>query len=254
MDDKKDVQQKDKWTERFDNRTLRSESFGTNISASRAYSRAERLSGAIHVVTNHIHQEEPAKMLSRRISLELLSALLILREEMRNAASPALKKVLDLIRTLISTVRILSVSGHVSAQNADTIVQAFDEVAHFLISSQKTALSESVSILKDDLFETGESLFKGHEFESRVLKVRRVAVTDRQQTTGVRHLNGDGKRARTERIVGILGAQGGLGIKDVAASLPEYSEKMIQRELKQLVSGGKVKKTGSKRWSIYTLA
>jgi DNA-binding HxlR family transcriptional regulator len=50
----------------------------------------------------------------------------------------------------------------------------------------------------------------------------------------------------------VLRSQGELGIKDVVSNLPEYSEKMIQRELAELVAAGRVKKTGLKRWSRYT--
>lgn len=62
------------------------------------------------------------------------------------------------------------------------------------------------------------------------------------------------QNTRAEEILSVLGAQGQLGIRDISAGLPTYSEKMIQRELKRLVDLGRVKKMGAKRWSMYTLA
>ena len=54
---------------------------------------------------------------------------------------------------------------------------------------------------------------------------------------------------RAERIIDILKAGGMLGIRDISANLPQYSEKMVQRELAELVETGKVRKIGAKRWS-----
>jgi hypothetical protein len=57
--------------------------------------------------------------------------------------------------------------------------------------------------------------------------------------------------SRGDRILAVLRTRDLLGIKDVSINLPEYSEKMIQRELADLVAGGRVRKVGSKRWSRY---
>ena len=62
-----------------------------------------------------------------------------------------------------------------------------------------------------------------------------------------------GLHVREESIIGVLRSGGELGIRDIAANLPEYSEKMIQRHLVDLIEAGKVKKVGLKRWSRYSL-
>jgi DeoR/GlpR family transcriptional regulator of sugar metabolism len=59
---------------------------------------------------------------------------------------------------------------------------------------------------------------------------------------------------RTQSILEILKTSGSMGIKDICSNLPEYSEKMIQRELSELVEVGTVQKTGLKRWSRYSVA
>ena len=58
---------------------------------------------------------------------------------------------------------------------------------------------------------------------------------------------------RTQAILEVLRTGGELGIRDVASQLPEFSEKMIQRELAALVEKGTVKKLGEKRWSRYAI-
>jgi DeoR/GlpR family transcriptional regulator of sugar metabolism len=64
---------------------------------------------------------------------------------------------------------------------------------------------------------------------------------------------GDASTSRASRIMDILKDGGVLGIKDIAANLPEYSEKMIQRDLAFLVKQNQVRKSGAKRWSRYSL-
>ena len=51
----------------------------------------------------------------------------------------------------------------------------------------------------------------------------------------------------------ILRAGTDFNIRDIAANLPEYSEKTIQREIATLVERGLVRRTGLKRWSRYSI-
>src|SRR3989344_6011719 len=56
---------------------------------------------------------------------------------------------------------------------------------------------------------------------------------------------------RSRAVLETLKNQGTIGIKDISSNLPEYSEKMVQRELAHLIALGRVKKMGFKRWSRY---
>lgn len=255
MDEITDPAKKDQISRFLDNRTLRVQPFGPNVSADRAYRRAERIVAAIHLVTNHISGDEPARGLSRRSSLDLLSSMLPLRDEMRSPESVPLKRTRALIRKLISLVRILSVAGHLSLQNAETLVEALDELGNFLLVSQRTSLSEGVHLVKDELLDAGYPL-PSHDRLPDIASARerRQPVRDRPKRKDSVSDKSERKPVRTERVVGVLTTQGQLGIKDIAANLPEYSEKMIQRELRGLVTLGRVKKAGSKRWSTYSLA
>src|SRR3989344_3409976 len=93
-----------------------------------------------------------------------------------------------------------------------------------------------------------------HLSDIQLAKSRKTPLKDRGKGGGGVSNKEEKLRTRTNRIVGVLTTQGQLGIKDIAASLPEFSEKMIQRELKRLVTQGRIKKAGSKRWSTYVLA
>ncbi len=250
MDEIKDIAKKDQ-SQFLDEVIIRTHPFGHNISGARAYARAERLIAAIHLVTNHIPRDEPGRALARRAGIHLLSAILLLRDEMRVSGSPALGRVQALIRKLISLIRVLSVAGYISAQNLEALVGAFDELGVFLVSSQKTPLSERVVLSKDELLTSGSTLV---HMRPTVSPRKPTSVKDRIKDIDKMSDRTDKTYSRIEGILAILGSQGQLGIKDIAANLPEYSEKMIQRELKVLVARGRVKKTGSKRWSMYALA
>lgn len=252
MDDIKDVAKKDHLTRFLGNRTLRIEAFGANISASRAYQRAERIVAALHLVTNHVSEREPARALVRESGLDLLEHIFLLGDEMRNPESVASKNTHECMRKLVSCVRILSVSGHISPQNADALIEALDELGNFILVSQRTALSESASFEKEDFLDGGFETSTRRVSDTRSVKETNRPVKDkREHTQNVSDRNGTAGQ-RTERILGVLKSQGQLGIKDIVSSLPEYSEKMIQRELKSLVESGRARKAGSKRWSVYS--
>ncbi|MBI4079659.1 hypothetical protein HY414_00315 [Candidatus Kaiserbacteria bacterium] len=251
MDDIKDASKRDLPSKFLDSTTIRTEAFGQNISGDRAYRRAERIAAAVHLITNHVQREEPVRLAARSASLALLSSILKLRDEMRGHESHTLRNTEGIIRKLISLVRILSVSGRVSIQNAEILAGALDELGVFLASSQRTSLSESAPLSRDD-FALGAA--QAHvAISDRTKKIRRRVVKDISAQGSVPE-SAASRTGRADEIIGVLGSHGQLGIKDIAANLPEYSEKMIQRELKSLVSRGRVKKIGAKRWSTYALA
>jgi hypothetical protein len=178
---------------------------------------------------------------------------------MRSPQSTAVLQVRASLRKLISLVQILGVSGAVSAENADTIIRALDELGNFFVVSQKSVLSESVVFSQEEFLDVHAALPRStaprrqkdikdtHEGRGGVGIERGVDASDVSQ-------KGGDTSVRKQSIVEIVRAGGTLGIKEIASNLPEYSEKMIQRELLELVSSGRVKKTGDKRWSRYSIA
>ncbi|TSC87077.1 MAG: hypothetical protein G01um10148_182 [Parcubacteria group bacterium Gr01-1014_8] len=238
---------------------LRTNPFGHNISAEHIYRRAERIAAAVHLLTGHMPNAEPVRDLARKESIALLNHALGLRSELRAAGSESFKQTQASIRKLISLIRLLGISGYTSAQNTETLVDALDELGALLTSSQRSQLAEDTFLTRDELTpRRSEPARDSQTISSRSsqrrevrMKVSGVSIKDRLiRDTGV---DGRSAGARAERIVDILRSGGILGIKDIASNLPEYSEKMIQRELAALVERNTVKKLGAKRWSKYTL-
>lgn len=232
----------------FDENPVRTNPFGNNSSAERLYRRAERVVGAIHLLTNHIDTKEPTRISVRATGLDILGSALTLRDGLRAEGSPALDAFRASVRYSISLVRMLMISGFVSVQNAQTMMEALDELGNFAKVSQRSPLSEGVVLTRHDLLDIGQSVRlkdTGDIKDKAIVKdMRDVSITD----TSADHT------VRKEGIMEVLRSRGALGIRDIASNLPEYSEKMVQRSLASLVSEGRVKKLGSKRWSRYLIA
>jgi phage tail sheath protein FI len=259
MDDNKDIQKTDSISRFIDGHAVRTNPFGENRAGDRAYRRAERISAAVHLLTNHIDSKEPVCAAIRAGAVELLRRMMELRSEMRSAQSSGFTAAQAQIRHLISLVRILAVSGYVSMQNASTMVEALDELGNFMTAAQRSMLSESIAISREDLLDvrmptTQKSArtlkdikdTSGSDVLGTVTNVAEASVID---SSNVGQLS-----VRSLSILETLQNGGLMGIKDICSNHPEYSEKMIQRELAEMVEAGKVRKTGLKRWSRYVIA
>ncbi len=252
MDGLGDIQKPNPLSRFFDRYSVRTNPFGDNQSADRAYRRAERIVAALYLVTNHISPEEPLRTSIRAAGLHILENVLSMRNEMRAVDSSRLNDCRVSVRHLITLVRMLAVSALLSIQNTNTVIEGLDELGNFLGTSQNSPLSESISLSRESLLDIHESSIKDIKDSKSIkdkLNVKNVENMSDTVAGGAKKLN-----VREQSIVGILRAGGELGIKDISSNLPEYSEKMIQRHLVGLVATGRVKKTGLKRWSRYSLA
>jgi hypothetical protein len=249
MDDIKDSSKGDSFSRFISGQPIKTDPFGKNRAAERLYRRVERIVAALYLLTRHIPDTEPLRQEIRAAAIALLERVLILKDEMRVAESGAVLSFEMAIRRLISLVRILTAAGRISFQNAETMIGALDELVGFITSSQRSNLSESVSFSREELLGDNSPLHDRNTLKD--IKDTRRIVRDNTDTDNERSVS---VGSRAQGIVSILKGAGPLGIKEISSRLPDYSEKMIQRELAALVKGGQVKKDGFKRWSRYSLA
>ncbi len=255
MDSKKDIQKTENISHFVDKQTIKTQPFGDNKMGERVYRRAERLVAAIHLLTNHIDQDEPTRRIAREKSAMLLGDVLEIRDELRTVGSQKIYSIVASVRQLISLVRILAVSGFVSFENADILTDALDELGSFIETSRRSSLSESVRFSREDLMDVRDSMrepIKDNKDISNIKDIQVVKDTEQQ----IRHVPNQKDASinrRMEGILEVLRTGTDLGIKEIAVNLPEYSEKMIQRELADLIAMGKVQKIGLRRWSKYAL-
>ncbi len=244
-DTHRDVQKSNQLARFFDKQTIRTGPFGANQSADKAYRRAERLVAALYLVTNHIQPSEPIRDSVRAGALLILERVLAIRNEMRTE-SPNVVACRASIRHQVSLVRMLAVAGFLSTQNTNIMIDGLDELGAFLSASQNSPLSDMFPLSREDLLDVREGRIKDT-----------VLVKDRDNVKDVSMMSDTmpfkkGHRVREEGIIAVLRGGGELGIRDIVAHLPEYSEKMIQRHLVDLIEAGRVKKVGLKRWSRYS--
>ncbi|MCR4325367.1 MAG: hypothetical protein NUV59_00990, partial [Patescibacteria group bacterium] len=247
----------------FSHGTVRTNPFGENRSAARTYERCERISAALYLLTSHLPEEDTLKCSARSHAVSLMDAALTLRDEMRSLGSSAIVSFRAEVRLLISLVRMLAVSGSVSPQNAGIIVESLDDLGNFIVSSQRSVLSESVPLTREDLEAPAASFSRGvGQRPRRGAGVKDVSDMIRiKDTTDIKDRSSapnspdeGGLSARQRSVLEVMRSGGELGIRDISSNLPQYSEKMVQRELSQLVSLGLLKKIGLKRWSRYSIA
>ena len=282
MQNIKDISRTEKISQFVTKQSIRSNPFGDNRLAERAYSRAERLVSATYLVTRHIDATETVKQALRQKGVELLGALMETRESLRTIGAEEVYEVQGIIRQVISLVRILAVSGFVSFENADILSDAYDELASFVDSARRSSLAEYVHLSREELlggdtrsvsFNSPQARRKDPEMSDIKGTELRTSIKDTSTSVELmdtEHINTDKhsigqitvdlaaasrpRRDRTEAITTVLREAGSCGIKDIMLHTPEYSEKMVQRTLFELVSQGVVVKNGSKRWSTYQLS
>lgn len=252
MDNAKDISKKESGPDYFKDISIRTRAFGTNAHGEKGYQRAERVVAALFLVTNHIEEVDVLRRHVRLTALRLLTSILGLKDEMRVEHSSNQESLKTGIRKLITLVRLLVVAGRISVQNGELLVEALDDLGIYLNAAQKTSHAESVVLEQEDFIVQATPRFRpiGQSVSSKGHVQRQ---SGRNVVDAMSDKNGRSE-TRTDTILALLKPGSNLGIKDLVAQLPEYSEKMIQRELKRLVSLGKVSKTGAKRWSLYSLA
>jgi len=265
MDLKKDIQKTENISHFVDKQTIRTHPFGDNKMGERAYRRAERLVAAIHLLTNHIDPEEPIRMVVRQSSVSILSDILSLRDEMRTVGSLKTHSIEASVRHLISLVRILAVSGFVSFENADVLTDALDDLGAFIETSRRSVLSENIRLSREELLDVRDTTKESvKDIKDNTFIKDKIVIKDNVEILGNVLYQKDIHTAeavtatnrlnrRMEGIIEVLRIGTDMGIKEIGINLPEYSEKMIQRDLAELVARGYVKKIGSLRWSKYML-
>jgi hypothetical protein len=220
----------------------RTNPFSSNVFGNRLYQKAERISAAVYILTRHIQESDPARVEARRLALELLGSLVSIRGFMRAHDSEEVLSTKGIIRRLVSALKLLVVSGSVSITNADLVIKGLDETGALLSGAVQDPYADNTELV-GRLTETDKG---------QITRSRRMSFMEKKKLKSNPKRTSKGQRS--ENILLILGSGGSFGIKDIHDRIPEYGEKMIQRELKDLVLKGRVVKNGSKRWSTYSLA
>lgn len=245
MDGQKDTRIRAQVEELFDTPDAHTDPFGANQFGNRAYRRTERIVAAVLLATNHIDLSEPLRKSVRATALKCLEEVMQIRDQLRASNSPQVANLLASLRSLISLLRLLAVAGLVSSQNMTILIEAIDGLGLLVESAKQSSLAESVSLARTDFIERSS--------QKDIKDSNRTSRIGLDSSNAIALVSPSASNARRGSIIDILRRSGAMGIADISSSLPEYSRKMVQRDLADLVKEGRVTKAGSKRWSQYSL-
>lgn len=227
------------------------------------YNRSYRLAAAVFMISNIMDQNEELRTKIKSLSLRLVSVSVNLKDINFSDAKNLISDLEKISLELMSMLDIASVSGLVSKMNTGILREEFQS---FLLELGK--FSEKFEDHKN-------TSVRGIFDESKTLNVSNFLekVNPEYSTgSGVIYKNGsqnmimNGKENRGDNcnghkrkdlrkntILDFIKGHNNVNIKDIAPNITGCSEKTIQRELIQLISEGKIRKTGERRWSKYSI-
>jgi hypothetical protein len=222
------------------------------------YTKSYRLAAAVFMISDIIDRSEELRTKIRSLSLKLVSSTVNLKDI---NSSDAKKLIIDIEKNsleLMSMLDIACISNLISKMNASILKEEFQafilELGKFTENFEN---SKNISI--KDLF--AESLVLSasntHEKTNISNNVSFDIHKNEQKNIAVKGIkNGNGYRRKDLRkntILDFVKGHNNVSIKDIAANITGCSEKTIQRELILLIDESKIRKTGERRWSKYSI-
>ncbi len=240
-----------------------------------ANKKTEKLVTAMYMVTDCMGAGDALKSKLRILGVELLSDTYKLATLSPLDIEAHISATLTRVHETLSFIEIAATIGFISDMNASILKREFATLAgelqshlskdsHFTFSlNQSMFETEEVSPLAHTSQIHTDSI--GHTFKKTLIG---MSVGNSYKTSNSKNIltkkernPADLEKTKEERIKRIFkiikdipAGHLGASIKDISTSFTDCSEKTIQRELNSLVSKGLLKKTGSKRWSRYSIA
>jgi hypothetical protein len=222
--------------------------------------RAERISQALYLATNHIKDTEPLKWEIRRESLSFLSCSRTLEQNEDTVEVPvevAFASFSDSSKDLISLLSLALVAGLVSHNNSTLLIREIEIILASLEQSIGEQAKKAGFVLSEEFFrqiDKGQmaSLLSGSTQDKKSEQDSKSLARELKKAQEHDFLR-DKKDSRVTQIIEVLKKQPNSTIKDFSRIITNCSEKTIQRELTELVEKGIIKKEGERRWSKYSL-
>lgn len=179
-----------------------------------------KLASAAYMITAYIEDKDPVKWKIREKCLSLMSDIEVLNEQ----------KVIGHIERMVHLLDVVLVNDLASRMNFSLLKQEYLALQSQLAKNQLTSapLSEKRRPSRSNL--GAAPIGPTNQREAKRASSRQEAILQGLKTRG-----------------------GWLSIKEVNEIMPEWSAKIIQRELQSLVLNGKVRRVGEKRWSRYSV-
>jgi len=221
------------------------------------YNRSNRLAAAVFLVSNLIDQNEELKTKIKKLSLDIVSMSVRLKDTNFYDAKKTVTDIEKNSLELMSILEIASISGLVSKMNGSILKGEFQsfisELTKFSerLENNKNSSVENIFTSPSVVANTGNILV--NSLPAEIVKTNDVSQI---KNTEKRIENGNGhkrKDLRKNMILEFIKGHNESSMKDIVTKISGCSEKTVQRELIELIKEGKIKKIGERRWSKYSI-
>lgn len=230
------------------------------------YKKSERLAKAIHLVAPAFREAPSLRDRIDKVAVSLVDASITPTAKARETLSRellALSSILSIARTgeMLSEMNAEIISKE--AQDLLLEIASYEEPRVFLdnvpsLAELSREAEKAQANAKTD--ESNKWLNRGLVSKSLTRSpssfVKKTGVSSKRNPKGHKGQVKDTveKTSRRDAIVSVVRAKGSAYIKDVSTVIRNVSEKTVQRELASLVNDGVLVRTGSRRWTSYSLA
>jgi hypothetical protein len=224
------------------------------------YNKSYRLAAAVFMISNLIDQDEELRTKIKSLSLNLVSVSVSLKD---TNSLDAKKLITDLEKNsleLMSMLDIASVAGLVSKMNVGILREEFQSfISELNKFSEKFENNKNVSVINlftESLAQNFGGNLLGINAGQGTGRVNEIYKNEQKNVIENGAANSNGHRRKDLRkntVLDFIKGHNSVGIKDIMPNITGCSEKTVQRELISLISEGKIKKTGERRWSKYSV-
>jgi hypothetical protein len=244
--------------------------------------KTEKVVSVLFMISDLLEDHPSLRLSIQEHGVELLSVLYKTYEESRSQCVFMLEKSLVSIECITSFIEMALFLKLVSDMNASILKRELEKLALSLNSLRKEVKTSDKNVRK--MFGVTDSIKEDYfniSPEYQNLQSTQDVISQRQRTTKTtqnvanRAVNDTNtasvsfnknsqhkpttlkerkelKEDRSLKILSIIQNDMEITCRDIISKFPGYSEKTIQRDLNNLVSHGKLKRHGNKRWTTYT--
>lgn len=222
------------------------------------YNKSYRLVAAVFVVVKLMDDNNDLRQRIEKNALNIMSLCVQFKDNTVSNSHKIYSSLERDILELISYIDIAALSGFISEMNGAILKKEFEsfltQLSNFTSLSQ-TDKAESIQTIlnKEDDLSVSDVVTNAN------LKTlsERAASTSVSNNSTIEKVDSAKRQKRKDTrktlIFDYIQKNGESSIRDIVPNIRGCSEKTVQRELLDLVKEGKLKKTGERRWSRYSV-
>ncbi|MEK7669353.1 MAG: hypothetical protein AAB350_02065 [Patescibacteria group bacterium] len=217
------------------------------------YNKSYRLAAAVFLISNVIDQNDELRTKMKKLSLDLVSMSVNLKDINFNQAKNLLKDIEKNSLELISMLDIAAISGLISEMNGRVIKEEFKSfISELVMFSDRFNEDKNTSV--KNIFTESNVVGIEDDFKKLYSSEKAPDTNSFRSISGAKNGNGHKRKdTRKNTILDFIKGHNDVSIKDIVPNITGCSEKTVQRELIQLINENKIRKIGERRWSRYSI-